>query len=692
MAEIEEPQFSSVKERIAALKLQQVGLTPSKNADAQNHISVINKTRRPPPPPPPPPATRPIRNKYGNPSSLSSDPLRSDSSGITVRRSSAGSSLRNGQSQASVVSGEKCPALPPRRPPTGTRSPAPPPPLPARQRAAPATASSPSTMSLERDVIRKSSLESVSSVRSGRSSLSTRSVSTANTGYSGGEQNARVLKVPAFNPSTLPSLLPSNEERAEDAQVRGALLMHAISDSTVAQQKPDGMGVRSNSVAKGIAGRPPLPGRSISYGPKVGTAANTVGFDGSSPSNTVNLSAPPPLPPSRLKQRAPPSVPIDRRIPISAPQDHLQPSARSNNTASGCLLCRDFSAADSHAAQFPRSTVPGGDLGWLAHQLTAPFSSLTDKARVIFTWMHHNIAYDTAGFFAGDFKSSTPATTFETGLAVCEGYSNLYADIAAHAGLECLVIDGHSKGFGHKPLPLGSPVPIFDTNHAWTAVRIDDGQWKLIDSTWGAGAVDGQTMQYEKKFDPSLFTMDNNEFGLKHFPTNKTQFFRENNQPAPSWESYILADVNVLTTYAVTQEGYGLDINSFTPAEKYINLSQHTGADTDTIRFQFSKVCPHWTSEGQGLGKPRLFFLRIGEKDYIPFESDEQLYWSWIDISVGKLCDAAATMAEGEKKIHVAAVTRFGDGDGLGLTADEFTKNRRRMGISYSHLAEWMIA
>lgn len=669
MAEVEEPQFSSVKERIATLKLQQVGLSPTNNVDAQNHISVINKTRRPPPPPPPPPppSARPVRSKYGNLTSLNSDALRSDSPSA-VRRSSAGSTLRHGQSRASAIPGEKCPALPPRRPPTGTRPTAPPPPLPARQRAMPASTSSPAATALERDVTRKSSLESVSSVRSGRSSLSTRSVSTANTGYSGFEQSARVLKAPAFNPSSLPSLPSSNEEKAEDAQARGAPLLHTISDSIVAQQRPDGMGVSGvNSMVKGKAGRPPLPVRPMSHAQKGGT---------------TSLSAPPPLPPSRPRQGP---------TPVSAVQDDLQTSANSNDTASDCLVCRDFSAADSHAAQFPRSSVPGGDLGWLACQLTAPFSSPTDKARVIFTWMHHNIAYNTAAYFAGNVKKSTPASTFETGLAVCEGYAGLYTAIATHAGLESMVISGHAKGFGHEPLPVGSPVPAFKSNHAWTAVRIDNGEWKLIDSTWGAGFTNNQTRQYEKKFKPALFTMDNNEFGLRHFPTNKSQFFRADNQPAPSWESYMLADVNLLTTYSSARDDHGLDVNSFTPAGKYINLSQYSGADTDTVRFQFSKVCPHWDSEGRKSEKPSLLVLKLGNKNYIPFESDEQLYWSWLDIPVGKLRDAAAVMTDGQKKISIAAITRFGDGNGKGLTNSEFLKKNGKVGMSYSYLAAWEI-
>ena len=85
-------------------------------------------------------------------------------------------------------------------------------------------------------------------------------------------------------------------------------------------------------------------------------------------------------------------------------------------------------------------------LDWLATQLTSPFPSQTDKARAIFTWLHHNIDYDVVAFFGNNVQGSTPASTLNTGLAVCEGYAGLYAALATKAGMESIVVGGHGKG------------------------------------------------------------------------------------------------------------------------------------------------------------------------------------------------------------------------------------------------------
>lgn len=186
----------------------------------------------------------------------------------------------------------------------------------------------------------------------------------------------------------------------------------------------------------------------------------------------------------------PPPVPKASRPDLSAIQatkPKLNGHSRSAPipTSSVCMVCRDFSAPDYHSTLFPRQQVTSLQL--LAQQLTAPFPSLTDKARAIFTWLHHNVDYNVRDFFGGCVKGSTPQSTCHTGLAVCEGYAALFTNLATYAGLESIVISGHGKGFGYEPLPAGAPLPPFKAGHAWNAVKIDNGEWKLIDACWGAG-------------------------------------------------------------------------------------------------------------------------------------------------------------------------------------------------------------
>lgn len=193
----------------------------------------------------------------------------------------------------------------------------------------------------------------------------------------------------------------------------------------------------------------------------------------------------------------PPPVPKASRPDLSAilstkPKLNGHSPSSPTPASSVCMVCRDFSAPDNHARLFPRQQVTSLQL--LAQQLTAPFPSLTDKARAICTWLHHNIDYNVQDFFGGNIKGSTPQSTLSTGLAVCEGYAALFTNLATYAGLESIVITGHGKGYGFRPLAPGSPLPPFDGNHAWNAVKLDNNEWRLVDPCWYSGLFSRKLM------------------------------------------------------------------------------------------------------------------------------------------------------------------------------------------------------
>ena len=148
--------------------------------------------------------------------------------------------------------------------------------------------------------------------------------------------------------------------------------------------------------------------------------------------NSTNTT--PPLPNrsgsvAQVSGGAPPPIPISSRPDIASLQASKPKPATStaspmpSTTGASCLQCRDFSIPDNHAARFPRESIPSQDVGWLASQLCSPFQSHTDKARAIFTWLHHNIKYDTQAFFSNNVRPSTPQSTLQSGWAVCEGYA-----------------------------------------------------------------------------------------------------------------------------------------------------------------------------------------------------------------------------------------------------------------------------
>ena len=312
--------------------------------------------------------------------------------------------------------------------------------------------------------------------------------------------------------------------------------------------------------------------------------------------------------------------------------------------------------------------------------LCDPFPSHTDKARAIFTWCHHNIAYDVDGFFGGCIpRGQSTAETIFSGKAVCEGYAKVYEDIAKRAGLGCVLVGGHGKGYGFTPLAPGQPPPRRDpSGHAWNAVRIDGGEWKLLDACWGAGAVGER--RYTKRFAPEMFYLSNEIFGLKHFPSDSRHFYRADGS-IPSWEEYIVGPLKgeQATWYTnATQEG--LNEFTFSPREK--NIPVYSG---EVVRFQFSKLCEHWDPERNGKGKPYLFMMKIhgldGRKeDLVPLDHDG--FWWWVDIP-------ARDLGAPGQKISLYGLETLDGQPARGVTKEEFLRKKGKCGMSWVGVAAW---
>ncbi|KAI5819009.1 hypothetical protein BZA77DRAFT_242270 [Pyronema omphalodes] len=201
-----------------------------------------------------------------------------------------------------------------------------------------------------------------------------------------------------------------------------------------------------------------------------------------------------------------------------------------------CLRHRCFAKVDAHAAK--RHTK--NSLEALAQSLTSPFRSHTDKARVIYTWLHHNISFDCQELQREFPKSLTAWEVLKAGKAVCSGYSKLFQALAICSGLQAEYLWGHYKVSELEEGRVRMKGKVRMT-HAWNAVRIDKGEWWLIDCTWGAGYLSDKDRRYTKFFNPEYFVATPKEFGRRHWPTDRRWLlcdttwseFREPDKPGP---------------------------------------------------------------------------------------------------------------------------------------------------------------
>ncbi|XHG04272.1 hypothetical protein AWENTII_007548 [Aspergillus wentii] len=718
----EEPQVMSIQQRIAALNQSHVGRNPNDNDNVDEPPPYTRS--HPAYAPPPPPVSRPgtTRNKtVNNPPS--------NAHGSVLDRSAIGNEPAAAPvDQRKVIRPPPIPGVQTPDPPAdattnGVKKKAPPP-LPSRKKSMPQLAPAlPARRPSAGSVQRKISQESLASDTS-FSTVSTRR--TAGTSSTSVDSNnaGRSLRAPAWGTTDLPPLPPKREEKPAppprpkssggksvdslSSKIKIPGLPRRASNSSISTTAS----TRSAPAVPPVPPVPRLPPRTGSYNnqnnseqeeaaPKLPTrrlppppSASAVdkirqsGFGGLNKSSSAAEPAP---------SAVPPPVPLSSRpdltkLQATKPRMHAShPAAPAPAPSTVCLKCRDFSGPDTHAARYPRETLPSQNMQWLANELTAPFPSPTDKARALFTWLHHNISYDVVAFFNNNVKPSTPAKTLSTGLAVCEGYAGLLATLANHAGLEAVVISGHGKGYGYAPLAPGSSVPPFSAGHAWNAVRIDNGQWKLIDPCWGAGVCQGPGQPYQKLFSPENFTDSNDVFGIKHFPSNREHFYRDDGRPGISWEEYIMGEGIEQPTIFTDAKKHSIGEQSFQPAVSRISVYNHPGP----IRFQFNLHCEHWTLKRHDGVIPSLFLLIIhgidGRNDErIPFNHFRGTtpggggdFW-YVDVA-----DSRKLGAPGQK-LQIVVLTSFGDRkDARGVTKQEYLAQVGRVGMAWAGIAQW---
>lgn len=151
----------------------------------------------------------------------------------------------------------------------------------------------------------------------------------------------------------------------------------------------------------------------------------------------------------------------------------------------------------------------GNSVSELAKILSKYAKTEAEKARIIYVWITHNIAYDVASFLSGNYGDASPYTVLKNRFAVCSGYANLYQALAEKMGLKSVVVIGYAKGLGYI---VGDSDNI---GHAWNTVRINNA-WYLIDATWGAGVVNNN--QFQRQFNPHYFATPPAQLIYTHFP------------------------------------------------------------------------------------------------------------------------------------------------------------------------------
>ena len=180
-----------------------------------------------------------------------------------------------------------------------------------------------------------------------------------------------------------------------------------------------------------------------------------------------------------------------------------------------------------------------------------------EKSYIIFLWICQNIDYDAPSYFAGRNVDVTPEGVFRNGKTVCSGYSRLYKDISTYMSLEVQCVNCYAKGVGYQPGQR-----LNSTNHEYNVIRLNN-KWHPIDSTWGAGHIEGK--DFKREFNEFYFLADPELLIRSHFPEN------------PQWQltkqTFTLEDF--LKWPKINSNFFKYEFNKYIPEEGEINLTNN---------------------------------------------------------------------------------------------------------------------
>jgi hypothetical protein len=270
----------------------------------------------------------------------------------------------------------------------------------------------------------------------------------------------------------------------------------------------------------------------------------------------------------------------------------------------------DFNKADSVAFLYPGHSLK--DLKRLSDKLTKPLATEEEKFRAIYAWVCYNIEYDYVLYIRNQnkkeklkdpkelkawnkkFSLQVFENLREKQKTICTGYAYLLRELATHAGLSCVIIDGYGRTAQANVGGSGN------ANHSWNAIRLHN-KWYLCDVTWSSGAYDTRLSRYIKKFDDSYFLPDPCVFIRSHYPLDSSWMLL---QHKPTLQEFLNGPViySSACTYAINQLFPETFDVTTTKGEKvsfrFRNTSAHViekieltvqGAETTSFRPLFSK-------------------------------------------------------------------------------------------------------
>lgn len=141
---------------------------------------------------------------------------------------------------------------------------------------------------------------------------------------------------------------------------------------------------------------------------------------------------------------------------------------------------------------------------YIAEHVSDPFA----RVKALHDYAADRIAYDVPALSLPHIpvEDAEADTVFKTRKAVCAGYADLLVQLGKASGDTIAYVTGDARS---------QDAPLEGQPHAWNAAKIE-GRWYLLDPTWDAGTVDGDT--FTKRYTTDYLFAPVDAFVITHFP------------------------------------------------------------------------------------------------------------------------------------------------------------------------------
>jgi hypothetical protein len=176
---------------------------------------------------------------------------------------------------------------------------------------------------------------------------------------------------------------------------------------------------------------------------------------------------------------------------------------------------RDFTKIDAYVKSLgPLTTM---SMGTINNVVSNKFTDKIDKARAIYYWVAHNIAYDVKALRNSSNAKNTPAEVLLTRKATSLGFASLFQDMCSSADIRCLTVDGFVK---YNAQQIGEKDQ--EINHSWAVVQLGQTpeEWFYVDPAFGSGNLSADMKEFTPAYSDAYFFTEKATFNQQHFPDN----------------------------------------------------------------------------------------------------------------------------------------------------------------------------